>query len=282
MPGAFIHDESNDVSPPISPDLQDGKAGELVDQELLQGFNKKQDLMKKTIRQSHLINQLDRLVYILVTYQFVKYCHLASLFPVLGHIIVQKLLSCEEFTGKESGFFNLLVILRKFNDEANGDADVIRSLNRMVSHFCSVIYLKSLIMIVSHILFITLWLLPLADQGQLKNISNGSWWFVSFVGEYRDIGNWGLLSYISKLVHLGLVGLVVSDLLILFIQLTLFQAIFKQCPSSPSGEELSDETMNLRTKGDVSANYNNDEVIPITLKVKLYDTMSTSFLSETT
>lgn len=267
MPGAFLQDDagpSRRVLGSQSSTTSMQLPSDLLDQNLLQSFEKKQKSISNILLQSHLITQLDNLVYILVGYQMVKYCHSASMLPALGHILVENFLSCKAITSKQAGFISFVSEVSRA--EQNDQYEL--TVKGAVATACSGVYWKTVIVILYHIMFMSFWLIPIVDQGGLKMISNGTWWFVSFIGEYRPIENWQELSYIQKVTKLGLWELIACDLVILFIQLVLFQSIFRQSTLLPY-EDVGDEAQILRRQGEAV-----EATGDVVLRVRLYEVFS--------
>lgn len=272
-----------DISNPSFSDFnprQSGGAMDIVDQENLDDFKNHQKVSLKTQRQLTLISQLDTLVYILVGYQLIKYCHSACLLPVIGHIFVQKSLCCERFTPYNNGreFRDFL----SFINELESTNDHESRINHISNRVCAGIYWKCFITIIYHFGFIAIWLIPIANNGQLDLLTNGTWWFISFIGESIQVDNFGDLNYLEKLILLGLMGLIISDLFILFIQLLLYQAIYRQSNVSPIGRRLVGKEIEILRTGASGNSGNGSELVEITyeppmaLVVKLFETFKTS------
>lgn len=291
MPGAFPRETSQE------PDINDGgneisldpsvfsNTFELVEQENKQEFENRQKVYMKTHRQLSLIEQLDTLVYILVGYQLIKYCHSACLLPVIGHVLVQKLLCCERFRHPPPSrdirdFLSFINELDRSGLESG--ANVQDQINGVANKVCSAIYWKSVVSILYHIGFVSFWLIPLADKGNLSVLANGTWWFISFIGEpisVKDIS--ADTGYFHKLADLGLFGLIVSDLCILFIQLTLYQAIYRQSNVSPIGRKLTEREVemlrsNLGSTGNGSELSDSTFEPPVALVIRLFETFNSS------
>lgn len=278
MPGGF----GQAPQAPVFNPLLNADAMEVVDQEHIIDFSNKQKVSRKTQRQAQIISQLDVLVYMLAGYQLVKYCHLACLLPLVGHVMVQKLLCCERFSngsGLETrDFLTLLNDLDRSRLE--GGADRLESIYKIANRVCAAVYWKGIASILYHIGFVCFWLVPLAETGQILVIGNGSWWFVSFIGESTIIdSNFQDLAYITKLMDLGLLGLLVSDFCILGLQLVLYQAIFRQSTVSPLGRtllELEIEVLRVGGGGDGDQLDESTFEPPLTFVVKLFETFKTS------
>ena len=257
----------------------------IIDEENNFKFRSKQFIVQKTRHQQNLISQLDTLVYLLIGYQFIKYCHSACILPVLLHIIMQKILCCSSITGDPNSS-NIHVINEAVNDyinrrrqdNANTPNDPSRDdlINHIFTKACSLVYWKAIITFVYHVLFVCTWMVLIVDDGKLKMLENGSWWFISFIGESTPEDVTKETNYWYKLLQLGLPGLLVSDLIILFIQLVLFQCIFKQSTVSPIGRTLDEDEINLiRQAGDFSSIPDRAKIfggtVPWVLLIKLYE-----------
>lgn len=257
----------------------------IIDEENNSRFRNKQFIVQKTRHQQNLISQLDTLVYLLVGYQFIKYCHSACILPALLHIIVQKILSCSSITGDpNSGGIHVIneavtdFINRRRQNNANTPNDPSRDdlINTIFIKACSIVYWKAIVTCVYHILFICTWMVLIANDNKLNMLENGSWWFISFIGESIPEDITIETNYWYKLFQLGLPGLLVSDLIILFIQLVLFQCIYKQSTVSPIGRTLNEDEINLiRQAGDFSSIPDRAKIfggsIPWILLIKLYE-----------
>lgn len=257
----------------------------IIDEENNSKFRNKQFIVQKTRHQQNLISQLDTLVYLLLGYQFIKYCHSACILPVLLHIIVQKILSCSSITGDpSSGGIHVIneavtdFINRRRQNNADTPNDPSRDdlTNNIFIKVCSFIYWKAIITCVYHVLFVCTWMVLIVNDDKLKMLENGSWWFISFIGESTPEDITKETNYWYKLFQLGLPGLLVSDLIILFIQLVLFQCIYKQSTVSPIGRRLNEDEINLiRQAGDFSSSPDRAKIfggtVPWVLLIKLYE-----------
>lgn len=281
MPGSFPMEGRSPIPPTkISEDMM-----EVVNDEYLENFQKRQKISRKTIRQSNLINQLDSLIYILAGYQLIKYCHSASLIPLVVYVISQKFLCCDSFTSTDSSdnFMTFLNQTERQNQENNVDPEPIMKV--FFKKIQQAIYWKSLLVMIYHIGFVCFWLIPLANKGKLNLVVNGTWWFVSFIGEtipiYESLDTFKDRNYITKMMDLGLVGLLFSDAMILLIQLILFQSIYIQSTLSPMGRKLNGKEIELlRLPNDVSTSAAADELLdspdesPFALHVRLYEALN--------
>ncbi|CCG22725.1 hypothetical protein CORT_0B10210 [Candida orthopsilosis Co 90-125] len=217
IPGAFPLDSST----PFTNKRLMSVVNETVQHQMEAKFISNQLVTRKTKYQHEILYQLEALCYILIFYQLVKYCHYACLIPFLSHILVLLALNPRIITSSNSR--TVLDIL--FED---ADADTRRStLERKLPDYSYMMYAKTLFVLLYHTLFITTWGVSLVNREKLSTIQYGTWWFISFIGENvpdisPDASTW------SKIVELGLFQLLFVDLLILFIQLVLFQCIYYQ------------------------------------------------------
>lgn len=276
--------------------LTNASATTIVEQENESKFRNKQFIVQKTRHQHHLISQLDTLVYLLVGYQFIKYCHSACILPVLLHIIVQNILSCGSISSNDSNngggiriindavtdFINRRRATGGSSSEPSRD-DLIRTI---YARACSIIYWKAVLTCMYHVLFVCTWVMPIANNNDLYLLENGTWWFISFIGETSPQNFSEEANYWYKLFQLGLPGLIVSDLIILFIQLVLFQCIYKQSTLSPLGRTLNEDELNLiRQTGDFSSLPDRTEIfrdtIPWVLLIKIYELFERKSFTDT-
>ncbi|CUM47686.1 unnamed protein product [Debaryomyces fabryi] len=282
IPGLFPNDLS--VAPGTESRINTkAVATNIIDEENNSKFRNKQFIVQKTRHQQNLIAQLDTLVYLLVGYQFIKYCHSACILPVLLHIIVQKILSCSSITGDpNSGGIHVIneavtdFINRRRQNNAPNDPSRDDLINTIFIKACSIVYWKAIVTCAYHILFVCTWMVLIVNDDKLKMLENGTWWFISFIGEStpEDITN--ETNYWYKLFQLGLPGLLVSDIIILFIQLVLLQCIYKQSTVSPIGRSLNEDEINLiRQAGDFSSIPDRAKIfggsVPWILLIKLYE-----------
>lgn len=217
IPGAFPLDSSI----PFTNKRLMSVVNETVQHQMETKFISNQLVTRKTKYQHEILYQLEALCYILIFYQLVKYCHYACLIPFLSHILVLLALNPRIITSSNSR--TVLDIL--FED---ADADTRRStLERKLPEYSYMMYVKTLFVLLYHTLFVTTWGVSLVNREKLSTIQYGTWWFISFIGEsVPDISP--NASTWSKIVELGLFQLLFVDLLILFIQLVLFQCIYYQ------------------------------------------------------
>ncbi|EDK43230.1 hypothetical protein LELG_01408 [Lodderomyces elongisporus NRRL YB-4239] len=186
-------------------------------------FSSNQLIRRKTRAQHEFLAQLEGLCYILIFYQFIKFCYSACLIPTLLHVLVLAFVNYNFAIDPETGD----VLLRAMFEESLDHQERIELLKRRLPRICFAVYCKTVFVMAYHILFICTWMISLVDEGQLDELETGSWWFVSFIGEeppiiHKELGYW------AKAIKLGLVQLLLLDIIILFLQLVLFQCIFKQ------------------------------------------------------
>lgn len=271
MPGAF----PTDTQPSMA------QATRTLDLSLEAAFERKEAVGTKSVLQRHLVGQLEALCYLLIVYQFIKHCHCACLFPIAAHWLVQLQLDFNGVMMPGSGrlliFAEALALQEQQAAAIGAPFDRSSVINYWLGRVCLIIYWKFIAVVVYHVLFIVYWIQPIADNGRLGVLVNGAWYCTSFIGEsvpenYSASSPWWI-----KLWQLGLPHLLLTDLLILALQLVLYQAVFIQSTLSPRGQLLEeDEVYILRAKPGGQAEVVCDaEGIPEILHVKLYEALST-------
>ncbi|KAK6201341.1 uncharacterized protein RJT21DRAFT_113968 [Scheffersomyces amazonensis] len=286
LPGSYP------VNPPTSPGLlrdpnSNVVASKVLEHDLLEGFEEKYIMNQKSKHQSNIFSQLDNLVYILVGYQFIKYAHSACLLPILLHISLQKVVGNQvvrnNSNGRVGGILGLLMLA---NDDDDIDLELRNQIKDIVmTKTCSAIYWKTVFTIFYHSLFIMAWVMPITNHNRLSQIEHGTWWFISFIGEDTPNDITSTSSYWTKLSKLGLPGLIITDLIILFIQLVLYQCIYKQSTYLNQDRSINErEIFLVRAVGDsgkADDSINIHAEYPLVLKVKLYECfMSEAFIPD--
>lgn len=275
MPGAFPLPELS------REDLS--QAANVLHQEHEASFQRKEANGAKTGAQRHLMGQLDSLCYLLIGYQLIKHCHSACLFPVAAHWLVQLPLDFQVLSSPHGGGQLLfLEALTRQEEQATAmglpfDREKVAS--SWLSRICICIYLKFVAVVVYHVLFIIWWVQPIADNGRLALLENGAWYSTSFIGEmvptdYNAGAPWWL-----RLWKLGLFELILTDTLILAVQLVLYQAIYIQLTALPRGQRLGeDEVCILRCRPGGAGGEPTlcTDGTPDILHVKLYETLMTA------
>lgn len=207
-------------------------------------FMKREVVVTKTASQRHLISQLNSLTYFLIGYQFVRYCYSSCLPPLFLHVVIQQLLSVGEITGNSRGsrvLFSEAVSFQERNAQTNGTS-FSRStwINQLLAKLCLFIYWKFAAVVVWHTLFVFMWLQDLGMKGHLDDVTYGSWYCISFMGEnapsFSPLDGWWL-----RLWKLGLFELILCDVAILTLQLCLFQCVYLQLTISPKGIALGEQ-----------------------------------------
>lgn len=153
-----------------------------VEEDELTAFNKSEYLVTKAKGQRHMLTQLQGCVYILMGYQLVKFCHMACLLPFLLDLMALSMISVKAIV--EPGNWSLLETInetttRREQESGENQANMRSNTTKMI---CLSLYGKFLLVVLYHALF-ALWIKLIADQGALKDLINGSWWLVSFIGE---------------------------------------------------------------------------------------------------
>lgn len=268
IPGAFPLASSDPLPNKRSMSI----VNETVQHQIESKFISNQLVNRKTKYQHEILYQLEALCYILIFYQFIKYCHYACLIPFLSHIIVLLALNPRIITSSNSR--TVLDILFE-----NADAETRRNtLERTLPEYSYMMYVKTLFVVVYHTLFISIWGVSLVNREKLPTIEYGTWWFVSFIGENVPYISPNASAW-SKIIELGLFQLLFVDLLILFIQLILFQCIYYQSSLMALGGRSINEPevcvirgseSNTGVQGDTSLNENQMGILTV-LAVRLYE-----------
>lgn len=270
MPGFFP-----DITSPTSSSIDVSEAS------AEESFAEGQAVEKKTAAQKHLLGQLNALSFCLIGYQFLKYTHGSCLPPTMAHVFVQLLLSVYQVnSGNTEGSRRILSEYLDSQEELlrlmGLTLDRNRVIGYMMSKIRSFIYWKTVAAIVYHLIFVLRWLWPLAREGRLELLENGSWNFLSFLGESLPQSYSEKDSWVTQLWTLGLFQLVLLDLACLIFQLTIFQCIFLQSTISPRGIRLGEpEVFIVRGKsgGAVGKVAQDENGIPDVLHIKLYEAL---------
>lgn len=133
-------------------------------------------------------------------------------------------------------------------------------------------YAKTFFVGFYHGLVVT-WLVLIANDNNLAAIEHGSWWFVSFIGESTP-SVLAVMPWYKKMVVLGLPQLLITDVLIMILQLVLFQCVFRQSTLTYLGRRLNDETLIIRTSMvDPVSPIPHINQAPMVLRVRLYESL---------
>lgn len=223
IPGAYPETLE---APSVSP--------EVADSQFQREFAYKQCLTRKTRAQHDLFTHIDTVVYVLVGFQFIRYCHMACILPAAAHLFMQRLVGRDLL---DSGVLNRLdnSIRRQFE-------------STILANFYVWIWWKTLLAMLYHLGFVWWYLVPMVDAGTWDKLGNGDWWFVLFIGEeIAPIDPKS--SLLTKLTKVGLWQLLLTDAIIGFCQLVLHQAVFRQ--STINERRLdSEEVYLVRLVGD--------------------------------
>ncbi|OBA18011.1 hypothetical protein METBIDRAFT_47791 [Metschnikowia bicuspidata var. bicuspidata NRRL YB-4993] len=292
MPGSFLTEPQDHPRPAVpgpSSLFSDQESLNLaVEREFQTIFASKELGASKTAAQKHLIGQLDTLTYLIIGYQFLRYTHGSCMPPTLAHLLVQFLLYSRHFTamGPGSGrqIFAEYLNSREQHFQAAGlSFDRQQIIDFIFLRMRNVILWKFLVCLVYHTLLVVLYLRPLANKDRLHFLQNGSWYFVSFVGEEISRHNLASSSWWLQLWQLGLFGLLGMDVVILIFQLILYQSIFLQSTISPKGLRLNEAECDiLRAEGPgpgLGIDTTSDGV-PDIFHIKLYESLGEDPLAE--
>lgn len=245
-----------------------------IEEDKLTAFKKSEYLVSKARSQRHMLRHLDKTVVVLSGLQLIKYCHLACIWPFIIDSVVQVIISVKAITEPDN-WSTLETIdqgIKKREQETGDPNTTFRS--NLTKFVLALIYGKFILNVFYHVLFF-FWLKLIADGKELEYITNGSWWLVSFIGEsvpeYDPSSNIWL-----RLWQLGLFQLILIDFIILILQLTLYQCVFKQSTKSLEGLPLGIaelETVrpfNMRVSGE-SLRKLPEQITPNILNIRLHD-----------
>lgn len=270
IPGSFPQQELQEPPGPVSE-----SASKAVEQEELEVFAKRHDGHNKTRYQITIIKQLQSLIYILIAFQFLKYCHSACIVPVIIHASSQLLLSCGSLTfARSRAELTWLPAMINAINQTPGlqDWEKEKRQSTIFRRVCWYMYAKTFFVGFYHGLVVT-WLVLIANDNNLAAIEHGSWWFVSFIGESTP-SVLAVMPWYKKMVVLGLPQLLITDVLIMILQLVLFQCVFRQSTLTYLGRRLNDETLIIRTSMvDPVSPIPHINQAPMVLRVRLYESL---------
>lgn len=257
--GLRVRNQQMYLIPGLFPEPAPLPTTEQIDRLLQSQFVGRQIVTRKTRIQHEIFHHIDAVVYVIAAYQYIKFCHLACLLPAVLHCGVQKLLVRDLL---DSG------VLAQLDPQIRHQIDDLVSRNLYLG-----VWWKAVICIVYHVGFVFWWLLPLANLGDYAQIGNGTWWFVLFIGEELPVID-PHATTATKLWQLGLVPLVLTDVVVLFCQVVLHQAVFRQ--STVFQRRFSDKEVYLvRPMADMlgvaDESIDPDALVPEVLRVKVFE-----------
>lgn len=231
------------------------------------------------------------MVYFLVGYQYIKFCYSAALLPVVLHLVAQKFLSVEAYmsgvhgspqpsaitalaaaTSASSRRSRAATSARSNSSATDRDGPDVERMSRVVRGVCAFVYWKFILVVIYHTTFVCIYLMPFAIKDELAQFEYGTWWFISFIGETPPIDIASEPNMWWRIAALGLPGLLFVDLLILLLQLVLFQCMYHQSAVSPLGRSLHASSNVLRLSGDHAEEPQGDGMRPDhILLVRLYE-----------
>lgn len=238
---------------------------EILDQQFQSQFSNKQVIVRKTKSQHEFLTQIDALVKILIGYQFIKFTYSSCVTPLLLRAAFISVLNPAQ------------VSINNYNSILNIHSPDQRRMKKLLaSNFCLSLYICTILISAYYISLIFTWLIPLADEGKLNQLQNGSWWFILFIGESTPDYLPDMNIYL-KLYTLNFHSLIIIELIIVFFQLILFQSLFKQL--TIGDRKLQENELELvRTPKDllsIPTNTNADTLqVPIVLRVNLLEALS--------
>lgn len=255
MPGAFTPPE---LFGREAGSQKDEIAYQATENENMARSSNKHYLIEKTRGQRDIILQLDRLVYLLVGFQLLKYCHMACILPAVAHVLVQMLLGYGSLVNENDNISSVQIINetitdlvrnRRNTEDTENDNHEPPSREEIIdliyTRICSAIYWKSILSCIYHVIFMCLWVLPLTYTNRVYLLLYNTWWLVSFIGETipEDINAY--TTYWQRLLKLGMPGLLLSDIFITLIQVTLFQCIYNQSTFSTGRRKTGEQEIYL-------------------------------------
>ncbi|RCK55694.1 hypothetical protein Cantr_05027 [Candida viswanathii] len=243
-------------------------------------FETSQLIHIKTKDQFDLLAHMEFLSYMVIFYQFIKYCHLACLIPLLLHLSLQMILNSKLITHNEDYPQIIALLMGHNDDEEDGEGDEggrDRVYRTFLHNYCYFLYMKTIFVLSYHALFVCTWVISIVNSQQLDKLQHGTWWLISFIGEdVPDVD--ATTPYFTKLCKLGLFQLLFTDILILFMQLALYQSMYKQSDAFQLERRLNEKEVFIIRKdphaqvvvddGSVKVN---DDGIPTVLKIRLYE-----------
>lgn len=195
-------------------------------------FNTAFEAKSRHVLVHDLIVQLNSAVFLLAGYQLVRICHLSCVLPFALHCAYNAIVLPSMANGSDAK----IAVLRRWlspNDQVLGSAltpnpQILAGEASLFQLIRALLLWKTIVTLAAHALFVIMWEVVLARANKLKLISNGAWWFVSFIGESTPTTDISQLTTIEIAIKLGLIQLLASDIAILCIQMVLLQLIYGQ------------------------------------------------------
>ncbi|KAG7662419.1 uncharacterized protein J8A68_004067 [[Candida] subhashii] len=279
MPGAFpTQFPENDISPSCSQQQQhqhpNGNiATTILEHDEIHRFSQSKFITTKTRYQHNILSQLTTIVYILSGYQAIKYCYSSAFLPLAMNVVCQLFLRVNMIEQSNDAF----ELLRNTLSSRLNEDELHHFYESKTRLFCRIIYTKTVINILYHIVFVGSWLFEIINLGILDELEHGSVWAISFIGESVPSVE-PMDGYTTKVITLGLPQLIFIDLIVLFIELVQFQCIYKQSPIARQGHDTNQEEVFLVRRederdsgGNVDDSVDISEEIPSVLKVRLFE-----------
>lgn len=265
IPGTFPSEYPN----PVSIDQN-------LDSQILDQFQKSEFIVSKSRNQRLLLTHLASTVYLLTGYVFIKWCHSACILPLILNVLVQFALSVPALTDPSTPDNTFLDACNHYLTENESLRNVTFARNKIVSSMNGTVFISFFLSVLYHVLFVA-WLHELATEDRLADLINGSWWFVSFIGESIP-ESFSLSSpFAIRMWQLGLYQLLFFDTIILIIQLVIFQAIWRQSTKSLIGQPLDANELETLRPANSAVLGTSLQSIPNTtdiLRVRLFDCFS--------
>lgn len=272
MPGSFP-----DCPLPATSEEDLHTASHILDSEQETKFVSRESTKTEAKSQRETLEQLSSLVYVLVCYQLIKYCHLACMVPVVLHLAVQNILR-PNFVKFGVGLVDRVLEEPETRDlHVNRDTVIILMRNKVAQ----AVFWKLIMTMVYHVIFVVYWMIPLIQDGHANDLEHGSWWFISFIGEAISINVDKNGSKWSMAMQLGLPYLMFTDILIFMVQLVLYQGLYVQStfvPLALRGELEGPSLVKVAVEGSLLS-LEKQEIImedglPLALRINVYETFT--------
>lgn len=242
---------ANPVIPGSFPEEQPvDDAEQSLDFQILDNFQRSEFIATKSRNQRDLLINLEASIYAISGYIFIKYCHSACILPFVMTVSLQTALSVSAIANSanldpaNNEHVLLNACVQHIAENENQRRGNPNARQKILSIFNGAIFVVFLLLALYHVLFVA-WLYELAEGGHLQDIANGSWWFISFIGESVPLDYSEAVPLYRKLWQLGLYQLLFFDVVILLFQLIIFQSIWRQSTKGLLGHTLRDNEMEV-------------------------------------
>lgn len=137
LPGSFyIEPNSNTIIP------SGGSSTSISNNETQQKlqFETNQLIHQKTKNQYDLLSHLEFLSYMIIFYQFMKYCHLACLIPLILHLSLQMILNSKLITHNDE--YPQIIALIMGNNDDEEEMKIWNQEIEYIIHLCIIIVIS--------------------------------------------------------------------------------------------------------------------------------------------